>query len=132
MVGKYMDARRIGILLILTAVIVMTAAQLLIKSRLTHHGVVPVSPGLFFEYAQTLLADWKVWVGGMGLVISAVLWYAALSRIPLSVAYPFAALAYPIIFAGAIVTLRENFSWIVLLGNLLIVAGVLLVVRAAQ
>lgn len=126
-----MDNRTLGIVLIVVAVLAMTSAQLLIKARLDVHGAVPLSAGGLFGYALALLADWQAWLGGIGLIAASVLWYVALSRIPISLAFPFAALSYPIIFAGSLLFLREGFSWQVLAGNVAIVVGILLVAGAA-
>lgn len=121
-----LDNRATGIALIVAAVLLLTTAQIIIKSRLTEHGTVPFSFEQGWPYLLGLLADWKVWIGGLGLVISSALWYAAISRIPLSVAFPFAALAYPLVFASSVLFLHERFSWQSLAGNGLIVLGVVL------
>jgi drug/metabolite transporter (DMT)-like permease len=123
--------RTIGLALIVIAVLSLTSAQFLIKVRLSAHGVVPFAPAEFWSHALSLTRDWAMWLGLLGLIISSVLWYAALSRLPLSVAFPFAALGYPVIFAGSLIMLREAFSWPVLAGNVLIVAGVLIVAIAS-
>jgi drug/metabolite transporter (DMT)-like permease len=112
--------------MIAVAVLSLAAAQLLIKARLEAHGVVPLTPRIW-SYALGVAADWRMWVALLGLVIASVLWYAAVSRLPLSIAFPFAALSYPIVFVGSLVALREAFSWPTLVGNVLIVAGVVLV-----
>ncbi len=121
-----LDNRGIGIALILAAVFLLTVTQIVIKSRLSEHGTVPFSLEGGWPYLLGLLADWQVWIGGLGLVICSVLWYAAISRIPLSLAFPFAALSYPLIFAGSVLFLHERFSWQSLAGNCLIVLGVML------
>lgn len=129
--GK-LDNRTIGLILILVAVLSLTSAQLLIKARLDTHGIVPFAPREFWGYALVVLADWAMWLGLLGLIVASVLWYAAVSRLPLSVAFPFAALSYPIVLAGSVLILRENFSWQLLAGNVLIVAGVLVIASARQ
>ncbi|MDX8524180.1 EamA family transporter [Mesorhizobium sp. MSK_1335] len=101
-------------------------AQIIIKSRLTEHGAVPFGLAEGWPYLLGLLADWRAWLGGLGLVASSILWYSAVSRIPLSLAFPFAALAYPLVFASSILVLHERFSWQSLAGNGLIVLGVVL------
>lgn len=122
-----MDVRSIGILLIVVAVTIVTGAQLLIKSRLSIHGVMPLSTGEILTYLGSLARDWQLWIGSIGLLLGALAWYAGLSRIPLSLAYPMASLSYLLIFVGTIFVLGESFSWALLLGNLLIVSGVALV-----
>ena len=67
----------------------------------------------------------------LGLVvfgISAVAWLAALSRVPLSVAYPFNALGYLVILTASVVVLHERANVLTWLGSLLVVSGLLIVV----
>src|SRR5208282_6137065 len=67
----------------------------------------------------------------LGLVvfgISAVAWLAALSRVPLSVAYPFNALGYLVILTASVLVLHERANALTWLGSLLVVSGLLIVV----
>jgi drug/metabolite transporter (DMT)-like permease len=67
----------------------------------------------------------------LGLVvfgISAIAWLAALSRVPLSVAYPFNALGYLVILIASIVLLHERASALTWVGSFLVVSGLLIVV----
>jgi drug/metabolite transporter (DMT)-like permease len=67
----------------------------------------------------------------LGLVvfgISAVAWLAALSKVPLSVAYPFNALGYLVILTASVVVLHERANALTWLGSLLVVSGLLVVV----
>jgi drug/metabolite transporter (DMT)-like permease len=60
--------------------------------------------------------------------ISAVAWLAALSRVPLSVAYPFNALGYLVILTASILVLHERANILTWLGSLLVVSGLVIVV----
>ncbi|MGD9968698.1 MAG: hypothetical protein AB7T59_19425 [Hyphomonadaceae bacterium] len=120
------DTRISGIVIILIAVAALTVAQIVLKSRLSVHGAIPFSPPELASYFGILLRDWRVWAGGLTLLVASLLWYGGVSRLPLSQAFGFAALTYPLVFFSAIVFLREPFSWVGLLGNALIVAGVLM------
>jgi len=122
-----MDHKQVGVVLIFFAVIVMVIAQLVLKHSLNNHGAIPFRPSAFWPYALALLRDWLVWLGGAGLVASALMWYAAVSRLPISFAFPFAAMSYPMIFAAAVIFLGESFSYMKLLANMLIVSGVILI-----
>jgi drug/metabolite transporter (DMT)-like permease len=127
-----LDNRTVGIALVVAAVFSLTAAQLVIKTRLTVHGTVPINLSEGSSYLLVAIADWHMWLGLLGLAVSSLLWYAAVSRIPLSLAYPFGALSYPLIFVGSLLLLGEEFSWQALIGNGLILVGVMLVAGAAS
>lgn len=124
------DNRLVSIALVCASILVLTGSQLLIKSRLNAHGIVPLSPIALAGYVFGLLKDAKAWLGGFGLVVAAVFWYSAISRVPLSVGYAVGALSYPIVFLGAIAILREQFSWAGFIGNVLIVLGVMIAVSS--
>jgi undecaprenyl phosphate-alpha-L-ara4N flippase subunit ArnE len=70
------------------------------------------------------------WVlfGLMVFGISAVAWLATLSRVPLSIAYPFNALGYLGILTASVLVLHERASSLTWLGSLLVVAGLIMVV----
>lgn len=127
-----MDNRTVALILILVAVMSLSSGQLIIKARLDALGVVPFTPREFWAYAVAVIGDWVMWLGLAGLIVASVLWYAAVSRLPLSVAYPFAALSYPMILLGSLLILREAFSWQLVAGNAIIVIGVVLVSSAAH
>lgn len=67
----------------------------------------------------------------LGLVVfgvSAVAWLAALSRVPLSVAYPFNAVGYLVILTASVIVLHERASVLTWVGSLMVVSGLLIVV----
>jgi drug/metabolite transporter (DMT)-like permease len=119
-----MDTRALGIILVVASVTILSFAQFTIKSRLNVFGAVPFNPGELLGYVARVVADVPMWLGVIALVLASLCWYMAISRIPLSIAYPIGALAYPLIFLGSMLFLREPFSWASLIGNCLIVLGV--------
>jgi multidrug transporter EmrE-like cation transporter len=60
--------------------------------------------------------------------ISAVVWLAALARVPLSVAYPFNAIGYLVILTASIILLHERATLLTWAGSLLVVSGLIIVV----
>ena len=60
--------------------------------------------------------------------ISAISWLATLSRLPLSIAYPFNALGYLGILIASILVLHERANVWTWLGSLLVVSGLIMVV----
>jgi drug/metabolite transporter (DMT)-like permease len=69
-----------------------------------------------------------VLLGLMVFAVSAVAWLAALSRVPLSVAYPFNALGYLGILTASVLVLHERASVWTWVGSLLVVSGLIMVV----
>lgn len=61
---------------------------------------------------------------------ASLFWMAALSRMPLSKAYPFTALSFPLIALFAVWIFHESFDLNKLAGTALIVAGVLVLSRS--
>lgn len=122
-----MQTRTIGIALILASVCLLTATQLLIKARLTGLGDVPMNLGGMAHYVLKVIRDLPLLAGGCILVVAALCWYGGLSRLPLSLAFPLGALSYPLVLIGSLVVLKEQFSWQLVAGNLMILGGVVVV-----
>jgi len=70
------------------------------------------------------------WVlGGLTIfAISAVAWLTTLSRLPLSIAYPFNALGYLAILTASVVVLNERANVWTWVGTSLVVTGLIIVV----
>jgi multidrug transporter EmrE-like cation transporter len=69
----------------------------------------------------------------LGLVvfgISAIAWLATLSRVPLTVAYPFNALGYLGILTASILVLHERTNILTWMGSVMVVSGLIVVVLA--
>lgn len=110
--------------LLVISVSMMVTAQILIKVQL---DVLRLSALTIWGTAAAMLSNTMLWVGAALLVFAAGLWYLCISRLPLSVAFFFASLAYPMILAGSYLFLNEQVSTMQILGCILIVSGVLLV-----
>jgi drug/metabolite transporter (DMT)-like permease len=112
--------------LVLFAVIAAACAQLMLKYGMQAATVRAHHTG----GSLVLAAVASPWVlGGLAVfAVSAVAWLGALSRVPLSVAYPFNALGYIAILTLSIVILHERASLLTWAGSLLVVSGLLIVV----
>ena len=112
--------------LVLFAVISAATGQVMLK-----HGMqIATSRAAQSGGSLALRAATSPWVL-LGLVVfgvSAIAWLAALSRLPLSVAYPFNALGYLVILTASIVVLHERANVLTWVGSLLVVSGLLIVV----
>jgi len=116
--------------LILTGVLLNAAAQLLLKAGTNAVGhfefhldnVLPVGMKLAFEPHI---------VGGMVCyVVSLVVWIMALSRVPVSIAYPMLSIGYVVNAIVAYYWLGEQVSVMRLVGIGVIVLGVFIVARS--
>ncbi|MGB0128295.1 MAG: SMR family transporter [Rhodocyclaceae bacterium] len=116
--------------LILTGVLLNAAAQLLLKAGTNAIGhfefhvdnVLPVGLKLAFEP--------HIASGMACYAISLVVWIMALSRVPVSIAYPMLSIGYVINAIVAYYWLGESVSLIRLVGIGIIVLGVVVVARS--
>ena len=112
--------------LLLFAVVTAATGQVMLK-----HGMqIASSRAADSGSSLALRAATSPWVL-LGLVvfgISAIAWLAALSKVPLSVAYPFNAVGYLVILLASILVLHERANVLTWVGSLLVVSGLLLVV----
>ena len=114
--------------LLLFAVVSAATGQVMLK-----HGMqVATARAAHSGGSLALRAATSPWVL-LGLVVfgvSAVAWLAALSRVPLSVAYPFNALGYLGILTASVLVLHERSNILTWVGSLLVVSGLIIVVLA--
>ena len=127
--------RRIGdsltipnLLLLLFAVGAAASGQLMLK-----HGMTGVAAAVSRDGGSVLLkaatAPWVI--GGLAVFgVSALAWLTTLSRVPLSVAYPFNALGLLAIIGASVVVLNERVTPLAWLGSVLVAGGLVLVVIA--
>lgn len=112
--------------LVLFAVIAAATGQVMLK-----HGMQIASARAADSGGSLALrAATTPWVL-LGLVVfgvSAIAWLAALSKLPLSVAYPFNAVGYLVILLASILVLHERANVLTWVGSLMVVSGLVLVV----
>jgi multidrug transporter EmrE-like cation transporter len=114
--------------LLLFAVTAAASGQVMLK-----HGMQTASAraaGSSTSLAVRAATSPWVLLGLAVFAVSAVAWLAVLSRVPLSVAYPFNALGYLIILTTSIVVLHERANVMTWAGTLLVVSGLVVVVLA--
>jgi multidrug transporter EmrE-like cation transporter len=118
--------------LILTGVGLNAAAQLLIKvaTRPLAHFT-DFSAATLTGSVLILAKSLPFWVGMTCYATSICVWLAALSKAPVSTAYPMLSLGYVVVAAVSVLWLGETMTGVKLLGIVLICAGVVLVSRAS-
>jgi multidrug transporter EmrE-like cation transporter len=116
------------------AVLLLAVGLAAIGQLLLKHGMTLAQATARHDGGSLALAAAKSpWILG-GLVIfgvSAIAWLLTLSRVPLSVAYPFNALGYLAILATSVTVLHERANVWTWLGTGLVAGGLILVVAMA-
>ncbi len=122
-----MSLASLGILLF--AIALAATGQLLLKSGMNSAKETALAEGR----SLVLVAATSPWIlGGLAVFgISAVAWLVTLSRVPLSVAYPFNALGFVVILVASTVVLHERTNVWTWLGTVLVVGGLIVVVTTA-
>ena len=105
-----------------------TTGQLLLKAGMEAAGVeVALEPRALIGLVGTVLGSWRLLLGFLAFGTSSLFWLTALSRVPLSVAYPVVSLSYVIILGSSVVVLGERPSPMTWSGALLVMTGVALI-----
>jgi multidrug transporter EmrE-like cation transporter len=119
-------------LLLLGGVALNAAAQLLLKAATRTSGVLVSDSG---ELSRSALAQltraYPLWIGLSFYGVSVILWLGALSRVPVSVAYPMLSAGYVVNAIAAAFLFGEALSVPKVMGILLIIVGVIVLARAA-
>lgn len=76
-----------------------------------------------------LLNPWVVSAFGAAFGAS-LFWMAAIGRMPLSKAYPFTALSFPLVAIISVFAFREAMDWHKIAGTALIISGVIVLSRS--
>jgi multidrug transporter EmrE-like cation transporter len=118
--------------LILLGVGLNAAAQLLLKAATRPLGAFTAFDGDTLLRSIGILAlSAPFWAGMMCYSVSVCVWLAALSKAPVSVAYPMLSLGYVVVAAVSAMWLGESLTLMKVAGIALICAGVLLVSRSS-
>ena len=114
---------------LVTAVALAAVGQIVLKHGMT----LAQRHGRRTGHSLAFAAATSPWIVG-GLVIfgcSAVAWLLTLSRLPLSVAYPFNALGYVAILTASVLVLHERTNLWTWLGTSFVAGGLILIVTLA-
>ena len=115
-------------LLVVCAVCLSVTGELFLKSGMNRVG--PVGFKAILSALVRIAGTPQIWVGFLFLSGGAALWLAALSRAPLSWAYPILSLGYILILLFSGVFLGEPVSPLRWIGTAIIICGVWLVFRS--
>ncbi|MGA8054389.1 MAG: SMR family transporter [Burkholderiales bacterium] len=120
----------ISLALILVAVLLGSAGQLLLKAGVTAVGHFDLSAGNVLPIGLKLALQPAILGGISCYVMSLALWIVALSRVEVSVAYPMVSLGYALTAVAAWWLLGESLTPMRLGGIGLIILGVAVVAKS--
>jgi len=116
--------------LVLTGVLLNAAAQLLLKAGTTNVGAFEFTGANILPIGLKLATQPPI-LGGLACYgISVVVWIMALSRVPVSVAYPMLSIGYVVNAVAAYYLFGEAITAQKMLGITFIIIGVWLVARS--
>ncbi len=118
-------------LLILLAVCINVAAQLLLKMGMARIGHFDFVMENIWPIGWKIATNWQILLGLCCYVGSVVVWMMVLSRSDVSFAYPMSSLGYILTALAACFMLGEQVTLLRLGGIMLIIGGVFLVARSA-
>ena len=116
--------------LVLTGVLLNACAQLLLKAGTNRVGEFAFSLANLVPVGSKLALSPFIAGGLACYVVSVVVWILALSRVPVSVAYPMLSVGYIVNAIGASLLFGESITAQKLIGIGFIVVGVYLVARS--
>jgi multidrug transporter EmrE-like cation transporter len=118
-----------AIIYILISVLASTMGQLLLKKGMNNMGSITLNSNQFLSTVWKMVTNPYVFIGLAIYFAGTVFWLAALSRVDLSYAYPFASLSYMIMLVASWIMFNEKITPSRLLGTVVIGIGVLLIYR---
>ncbi|WP_297480334.1 SMR family transporter [Ferrovum sp.] len=116
--------------LILSGVLLNAVAQLLLKAGANQLGHFAFTWENLWPIALKICTQWPIPVGLFCYAISVVVWILALSRVPVSQAYPLLSIGYVVNALAAWALLGETLTVSRISGIAVILAGVYLIARS--
>jgi drug/metabolite transporter (DMT)-like permease len=116
--------------LIFTGVMLNAAAQILMKAGTNAVGHFEFSAANIVPIGWKLATEWHIAAALFCYALSVVIWILALSRVPVSIAFPMLSMAYVVNAVAAWYLLGEELNPVKVLGIGVIILGVVIISRA--
>jgi multidrug transporter EmrE-like cation transporter len=116
--------------LIFTGVMLNAAAQILMKAGTNAVGHFDFSTENILPIGIKLATEWHIITALFCYALSVIVWILALSRVPVSIAFPMLSMAYIVNAVAAWYLLGEDFSLTKAVGIGVIILGVIIISRA--
>ena len=116
--------------LIFAGVMLNAAAQILMKAGTNAVGHFEFNTGNILPIGMKLATEWHIVTALFCYALSVVIWILALSRVPVSIAFPMLSMAYIVNAIAAWYFLGEAFNPTKAAGIGVIILGVIIISRA--
>ena len=116
--------------LIFTGVMLNAAAQILMKAGTNAVGHFEFSAENILPIGLKLATEWHIVAALFCYALSVIVWILALSRVPVSIAFPMLSMAYIVNAVAAWYLLGEAFNLTKAVGIGVIILGVIIISRA--
>ena len=120
----------VSFILIFVGVMLNAAAQILMKAGTNTIGHFEFSMENILPIGLKLATEWHIATALFCYAFSVVVWILALSRVPVSIAFPMLSMAYVVNAVAAWYLLGEPFSSTKLVGMGVIILGVIISTRS--
>ena len=120
----------ISFALIFTGVMLNAAAQILMKAGTNSIGYFEFSMANIVPIGWKLATEWHIVAALFCYALSVIIWILALSRVPVSIAFPLLSMAYIVTAVAAWYLLGEALSLTKVVGIVVIILGVIIISRA--
>jgi multidrug transporter EmrE-like cation transporter len=121
---------RTGFMLVLIGVLLNAIAQLCLKASTQTTGPIALGAGdIVLGLGRIATVPW-FWLGCLCYALSIVVWILALSRVPVTIAYPMLSLGYVVNAVAARLWLGESLGMTKMIGIGVIIAGVFLLAQS--
>lgn len=121
---------RTGLILVLAGVLLNAIAQFCLKASTQTTGVIALNPGeLALGLGRIATVPW-FWLGCACYGLSLVVWVLALSRVPVTIAYPMLSIGYVVNALAARLWLGESLGAMKITAIGIIILGVFLLTQS--
>ncbi|MBI2885880.1 MAG: EamA family transporter [Chloroflexi bacterium] len=118
--------------LLLVAILFSVTGELLLKHGMNRFGVLDLHPTYLASSLAQVFSSPYVLAGFACIFTGSIFWLSVISRVHLSYAYPMLSLSYILVVGASWLFLGEQFTWVRVLGVLVIILGVSLVFWSGQ
>ncbi|MDP3728085.1 MAG: SMR family transporter [bacterium] len=126
-----MENKHMGLFLVLVSVLLVDVGQLFLKYGMNQIGNLDFHAGYIMTFVG-IFSNVYVLIGAVLFVSSSLGWLLALSKVPLSYAYPIVSLGYVFVSVLSWMFFEENLSLLRIVGLSIIVGGVFFLSRTEK